>query len=208
MKIILLNVFLSSLVAISGCNVQTGNSPNTANTSNAAANEKPAAGTASPTPETKPEAAKIDCKGLSMPGKIAIPKQTFPFDNEPFKGSCFATFGSKEDMLDAKDLPRGSTFHIFKDGKKVYDLPDAFDGMGACWVEAISFDDLNGDKLVDVIMAGSCLSARDSYPQNAVYVNTGKGFTTDSDANEKLQGMKTAKAIEDYVRKHTKEFFK
>ncbi|MBK7709174.1 MAG: hypothetical protein IPJ30_26320 [Acidobacteria bacterium] len=142
-----------------------------------------------------------------MDGKKLIASQTFVFDNEPFKGSCFVTFANREDMVDEKDVPRGSTFHIFKDGKKVFDFPDAFAGTQACWVEAVGFEDLNDDKKTDVIIAGSCLSARDSYPQNAVYSNEGNGFTTRDESNELLNEFKTVKAIGDFVKKNAGKFF-
>ena len=147
---------------------------------------------------------KTECLKAKMDGKRLIATQTFLFDHEPFKGSCFVTFASKEDMLDEKDVPRGSTFHIFKDGKKVYDFEDAFDGQQACWVEAVAFEDLNDDKKTDVVMAGSCLGAKDSYPSNAVYMNKGTEFQTIASANQKLEKFTTIKQIVDYVKSQQK----
>jgi hypothetical protein len=199
-----------------GCSFSSGdNASNTSNTKTAASNSpanstKPAGPVNTATPETPVKTARdaeINCKGLKLPGKNFIANQSFPFDNEPFKGSCFATFGSKEEMLDANDVPRGSTFYIFKDGESVYELPDAFEGQSGCWVDALSFKDLNNDGLMDVIMAGSCLGARDSYPSNAVFANNGRGFTTDDDANSSLGNLKPAKAIEAYVTGHLNKFF-
>jgi len=142
-----------------------------------------------------------------MDGKRLIASQTFVFDHDPFKGSCFVTFASKEDMVDEKDVPRGSTFHIFKDGKKVYDFPDAFAGTQACWVDAVGFEDLNGDGKTDVVIAGSCLSARDSYPQNAVFANKGDKFSTNESANELLNDATTVREIEAVVKKNPGRFF-
>jgi hypothetical protein len=208
MKIINLLIVLLTALTIAGCS-KSG----TGNTSNATAT--PAADSAASKPANTPAAnaqpaakpAGDSCKDLKLAGKTFISKQSFPIDFEPFAGGCFATFASKDEMLDEKDVPRGSTFHIFKGGKSVFDLPDAFDGQAACWVEAVSFKDLNGDGKTDIIMAGSCLAAKDSYPSNAVYVNNGKTFTTDADANSKLNELKSAKAIEDYVTSHLKTFF-
>ena|GEM_PF-1840506 len=147
------------------------------------------------------------CKSLKLPGKKLIESQTFVFDHEPFKGSCFATFGSVEDMVDEKDVPRGSTFHIFTDGKEVFEFPDAFGGISSCWVDALSFDDLNGDGQVDVVMKGSCLAAKDSYPSNAVFVNNGRGFTTNDEANSELDELRSIGEIRSYVKKNTNKFF-
>ncbi|MBS1797521.1 MAG: hypothetical protein JSS81_27100 [Acidobacteria bacterium] len=158
--------------------------------------------------ESKPAAPdKTECLKASMPGKKLIADQTFVFDFAPFDKSCFVTFANKEDMVDDKDVPRGSTFHIFRDGKKVYDFPDAFGGMSACWVEGVAFDDLNGDGKTDVVVAGSCLGAKDSYPMNAVFVNTGSKFETDDDKNQQLENFKKISEIKDYVRKNKDKFF-
>lgn len=147
---------------------------------------------------------KTECLKAKMDGKRLIASQTFLFDHEPFKGSCFVTFASKEDMLDEKDVPRGSTFHLFKDGKKVYDFEDAFDGQSACWVEAVAFEDLDGDKKTDVVVAGSCLGAKDSYPSNAVYMNKGSEFQTIASANQKLEKFTKIKQIVDYIKSQQK----
>lgn len=164
------------------------------------------------TTETKstPVKSSIDkstCLKAKKDGMRLIASQTFVFDHEPFTGSCFVTFGNIDDMVDETDVPRGSTFHIFKDGKIVYDFPDAFAGTPACWVEAVGFNDLNGDGKTDVVIAGRCLAARDSYQQNAVFVNTGTKFTTDENANESLNEFETVKAISQYVERNIKKFF-
>jgi len=211
MKITFLIAAAVVLISIAGCTKsQTGNAANASNGSPTAANSAEAskpANTPTANSETAAKANLDSCKGLKLAGKTFIPKQSFPVDFDPFKGGCFATFGSKDDMLDEKDVPRGSTFHFFKDGKSVYDLPDAFGGQEACWVEAVAFKDLNGDGRTDILIAGSCLAAKDSYPSNAVYVNDGKGFKTNADANAKLDELDNAKAIEDYVKKNIKTFF-
>jgi hypothetical protein len=159
------------------------------------------------TPEKKSPTDNSACLNAKMEGKKLIASQTFAFDHEPFKESCFVTFASKEDMVDETDVPRGSTFHIFKDGRRIFDFPDAFAGARACWVEGVGFEDLNDDKRIDVIIAGSCLSARDSYPMNAVFSNEGNGFTTRDESNELLNDFKTVKAIGDFVKKNQGKFF-
>jgi len=40
-----------------------------------------------------------------------------------------------------------------------------------------------------------------------VYVNTGKAFVTDEQANYKLQDLKKIKDISDYVKRNQSEFF-
>ena len=198
----------AAAILASACSVKIGE-----NTSN----DKPASGqtagapaananqaAASPTP---PAASASACTGFKSPGKVLVAKQTFPFDHEPYPRSCFVTFASKDDMVDDKDLPRGSTFHIYTDGKEVFEFPDAFGGQSACWVEAISFDDLNADGKTDVVMAGKCLGAKDAYPTNAVYENVGRGFVTNEEANSELDELKTAEQIKSYVKKNVRRFF-
>lgn len=200
------------IVAISlfaaSCSVNIGTNTATQN-SNSNSNSKPAETAKT---ETSPAAAaaattKQDCSSFSMPGKVFVAKQSFPFDHAPYQGSCFVTFASKDDMVDEKDVPRGSRFYIYRDGKQMFEFPDAFGGQEACWVEAVSFKDLNGDKETDIAIAGRCLGAKDSYPTNAIYVNVGKGYITNEEANANLDEFKTIKQIEDYVIKNKKEFF-
>ena len=104
-------------------------------------------------------------------------------------------------------MPRGSTFYIYKYGKQIYEFEDAFDGQPACWVEGVGFEDLNGDGKIEVIIAGSCLGAKDSYPMNAVYENHNDDFRTFRVQNENLDNLKTVKEIADYVKKNKDKFF-
>ncbi len=150
---------------------------------------------------------KSACLTAKIDGKKLIANQTFVFDYEPFAKSCFVTFANKDEMLDDKDVPRGSTFYIFKDGKQVYQFDDAFDGQPACWVEAVGFEDLNNDKKTDVIVVGKCLAAKDSYAVNAVYANEGGKFKTDNTANQELENFTTIRQISDFVKKNSGKFF-
>ena len=159
------------------------------------------------TSKTTVAADKQACLTAKMDGKKLITDQTFVFDFEPFPKSCFVTFANKAEMLDDKDVPRGSTFHIYKDGKIIYDFEDSFDGQAACWVEGVGFEDLNGDGRKEVIIAGSCLGAKDSYPANAVYQNINDDFRTYANQNENLSNLKTVKQIADYVKKNKDKFF-
>lgn len=202
-------ITITALLSACGMQPSTSSSNNSSATS---ANTKPAESAKTEPATPISPAAEISgkssaCAPVSMSGKVFVAKQSFPFDHEPFRGSCFVTFASQEDMVDERDVPRGSTFHIYKDGKKVYDFPDAFGGQTACWVEAVSFKDLNGDTKTDVIMAGKCLGAKDSYTTNAVYVNEITEFTTNDEANMMIEELKTVGQIESYVKKHVKEFF-
>lgn len=205
----LLTISIASFAA--GCSFNIGTNaatPSNVSTTNSAANNANApARAAAPTAETKAAAEPAKCGAFSQAGKRFISSQSFPFDFEPFKGSCFVTFASKEEMMDDKDVPRGSTFYIYTDGKQAFELPDAFAGQSGCWVEGVGFSDLNGDGKTDIVLAGKCLGAKDSYPANAVYVNNGKGFTTDADANEKLEELKTVDAIKAFVKRDVKSFF-
>lgn len=207
---------VAAIAIAAGCSVNlgTGNTAANGNQNTAAPPASPAneAKATSPSPAqatpTEKKSTAESCGEPKMAGKTLIKKQMFPIDFKPFSGSCFVTFGSKEDMLDEKDVPRGSTFYIYRDGKQMFEFPDAFGGQSACWIEGVSFVDLNGDGLTDVVLAGSCLGAKMSYPSNAVYVNTGEGFTTNDEANAKLQELKTLKDIEAFAKKNVRSFFK
>lgn len=210
MKIKFLFIIIAA-VSTSACSFNIGGAK-TATETGSAANASNTAANAAKTPESGPAStaaakAPIECGQPKQAGKRFIKSQSFPFDFKPFEGGCFVTFGSVEDMLDEKDLPRGSTFYIYKDGKQVFEFPDGFGGQPACWLAGVSFKDLNGDGLTDVIMAGACLAARDSYPVNAIYKNTGSTFTTKEDANAELGELTSLKDIEAFAKKNLKMFF-
>lgn len=218
MKKILISIVITVIFGNLACTFSVNKS---ANNSEPAKNDAPKAETK--TADTKKDEAektadkkdapekssgdKSACLTAKMDGKKLIKDQTFVFDHEPFPKSCFVTFASKEEMVDDTDVPRGSTFHIYKDGKIVYDFPDAFDEMPACWVEAVGFEDLNGDNKIEVIIAGKCLGNKDSYPMNAVYENHNDDFRTFRSQNEKLDNLKTVRQIIDYVKKNRNQFF-
>ncbi|HVF46840.1 MAG TPA: hypothetical protein VNA17_04675 [Pyrinomonadaceae bacterium] len=207
-KTAMFSLFIIAILAL-GCGLRGGaNAEDAASTApNPGPSEEQAARPSTPVNAAATSGGNSVCGPVSMAGKVFVRKQSFAFDHEPFRGGCFVTFASKDDMVDERDVPRGSTFHIFKEAKKVYDFPDAFGGQTACWVEAVSFKDLNADGKTDVIMAGKCLGARDSYPANAVYANTGREFTTNDEANNKLESLRTSAQIEQYVKRNLNEFF-
>ena len=72
----------------------------------------------------------------------------------------------------------------------------------------MAFEDLNGDNLKDVVVAGKCSAKSAPYNENMVYVNTGKAFTTNEDANYKLSDFNKIKEITDFVRRNREIFFK
>jgi len=210
-----LTILLFALCFSACAKTATENQTNQPATTAVKADNNSSAGKSGDTPKTadnKQTAAKTTldksaCLKAAIEGKKLIPSQTFVFDYEPFKGACFVTFANKEDMVDDKDVPRGSKFYIYKDGKQVYEFEDAFDGQEACWVEGVGFEDLNADGKTEVIIAGSCLGAKDSYPQNAVYLNLNDDFKTFNTSNSKLENLKTVKEISDYVKKNKNQFF-
>jgi len=200
---LLIFIFLAAFSTVSAQHASVGSAKANIKTENGAQQPKLKEGVSAI--ETPP-LDKSACLTAKIEGKKLIPAQTFVFDFEPFPKSCFVTFANKEDMLDDKDLPRGSTFYIYKGGKQVYQFADAFDGQPACWVEGVGFEDLNADKKVDVVIAGKCLAAKDSYPLNAVYMNVNDVFKTDSTSNQLLESFTTIKQISDFVKKNQKKF--
>ncbi|MDQ3129534.1 MAG: hypothetical protein M3Q99_02075 [Acidobacteriota bacterium] len=148
---------------------------------------------------------KTDCANVDVGDNAVMAKQTFPVDFAPFANSCFVTSYNPE----YDDPPLESEFAIYKDGAKIFDFPGQFNGVEfGCWVEAAAFEDLNNDNLKDVIVAGMCSAKSAPYSENMVYVNTGKAFTTDENANSKLADFKRIRDITDFVRKNQQIYFK
>ena len=179
-----------------------------ANNQNVAIEKSGAASAGSNQAEKKDSAekssARNDCLSVKAAGKKVDEKQTFPFDYEPFKGSCFVTLHDAE----YDDPPLDSEFFIYKDGRQVYKFPGQFNGVTTgCWAEAVAFQDLNGDGLIDVIIAGMCSAKTAPYSENMVYVNKGKEFTTSEDANYTLDKFKKIKDIADFVKQNKEQFF-
>ncbi len=169
---------------------------------------------ATPTPVGSAETGVEEAAGKSAvlrcletkTGNLKIDKkQTFAVDFEPFRGSCFVTTYDPEY---GDDPPLESSFAIYKNEKKAFDFPSQFNGVtSGCWVEAVAFQDLNEDKLTDIIVVGKCSAKSAPYNENMVYVNTGKTFTTREDANFQLTDKTTIKAIADFVKENRTMFF-
>jgi hypothetical protein len=154
--------------------------------------------------ETAAKDRTASCAALKIPGRRVDPKQTFAVDFAPFEGSCFVTAHDPE----FTDPPLGSEFFIYRDGRELFRLPGAFNGTTTgCWAEAVAFQDLNGDNLTDVVVAGMCSAKSAPYSENMVYVNTGRDLTTDRDANYKLNDFKKIKDISDFVKRNKEQFF-
>jgi hypothetical protein len=200
-------IFLFLCIAFTSCRFGPGDTAS--NTTPVPQPTAKAAATQLPTPDATPEetagkSATLACQTVNTGDNTIYKKQTFAIDLEPFKGSCFVTSHNPE----SDDPPMESEFAIYKNGKKVFDFPSQFNGVTfGCWVDAVSFQDLNDDKLSDVIVVGKCSGKSDTYNENTVYVNTGKGFTTREDANYQLNEKKTIKAIADFVKENRAMFF-
>lgn len=152
----------------------------------------------------KSETAKAECLKTKVYNKKVDEKQTFAFDFEPFKGSCFVT--AHDPQYD--DPPLSSEFAIYKDGKETFKFPNQFNGVqGGCWVEAVAFEDLNDDNLTDIIVVGLCGAKMGDYNENMVYVNKGDKFTTGEEANYTLEKFKKIKDISNFVKKNKEQFF-
>ena len=150
------------------------------------------------------EKAKADCENINTGDKKLLKSQTFPIDFAPYKNSCFVTAHDPE----YTDPPLGSEFSIYRNGEEVFFFPGQFNGVTTgCWVEAVSFQDLNGDNLTDIIVVGKCGAKSGPYHENMVYVNTGTTFMTDEDANYKLADFQKAGEISDFVKRNKQLFF-
>lgn len=149
--------------------------------------------------------SKAECLSVDTGDNEVVKNQTFAVDFAPFTKSCFVTAHNPE----YDDPPMEAEFAIYKNGEKVFDFPGQFNGVQfGCWVDGVAFEDLNGDNLKDVIVVGKCSAKSAPYNENMVYVNTGREFTTDENANYKLSDFKKIKEITDFVRKNQQVFFK
>ena len=190
-----------------GCGFRSGNQA--AGNAESPAPTPPLPSAPSPTPDSTPEetagkSATLQCQSVNTGDYKVYKKQTFAIDFEPFRNSCFVTSHSPE----YEDPPMESQIAIYKGGKKVFDFPSQFNGVNfGCWVEAAAFQDLNEDKLTDVIVVSKCQAKSDSYNENTVYVNTGKSLTTRDDANISLSDKRSVKEVADFVKENRTMFF-
>jgi hypothetical protein len=153
---------------------------------------------------TSAAAASEECTSIDVGEKAVLKAQTFAIDFEPFRGSCFVTSHNPE----YSGSPMESEYAIYTDGRKVFDFPSQFNQTGfGCWVEGVSFQDLDADALTDVIVVGKCSGKSQTYNENMVYVNNGSEFTTDLDANSRLNNFTKAKEIANFVKNNRKTFF-
>ena len=155
--------------------------------------------------ESAGQSATLKCQGVDAGDQKVYKKQTFAVDFEPFRGSCFV---STYDPQFGDDPPLQSEYAIYKNGKKVFDFPNQFNGVNfGCWPEAVAFQDLNGDKRNDVIVVGKCSGKSATYNENSVFINDGKGFTSRDDANMALSEFGTVRQVADFVKENKAMFF-
>jgi hypothetical protein len=185
-----------------GCSVRTAGNATAQAAANASGSPLPA--TASRSPAAAPKRSVSDCLSIDVSPKKILKAQTFPVDFEPFRGGCFVTSHNPE----YQGSPMESEYAIYQDGKKAFDFPQQFNQTGfGCWVDAVSFQDLNADALTDVIVVGKCSGKEKTYNENMVYVNNGSEFTTDLEANYKLNDFTKAKDIANFAKNNQKLFF-
>ena len=152
--------------------------------------------------ETKDDSA---CQNLTQKGFLLDKKQTFPIDFKPFEKSCFVTFHDPE----FSNPPLGSQFFVYKNGQEIFNFPDQFNGGNTtCWVESVAFEDINDDSLKDILIVGKCGAKSEAYNENMVYLNTGKDFVTNVEANVEMLDFTKVSQIKDYVKKNQPMFSK
>lgn len=207
-------IILTLIVQLTGAcvfssNNEKSNSAEPKNTNNQNISVEKANSGAGQNQADKKETSKTleteDCFNVLIPtDKKLDKKQTFAFDHEPFKNACFVTI--HEAGYD--DPPLNSEFFIYREGERVYKFPNQFNGVTTgCRAEGVAFQDLNEDGLTDIIIAGMCSAKTAPYSENMVYVNKGKEFTTNEDANYTLEKFKKIKDITDFVKQNREQFF-
>lgn len=151
----------------------------------------------------KQENKGVDCKSSKRDGLAIDSAQTFAIDFKPFEKSCFVTFHDPASVKPA----RGAQFFIYREGRSVSEFPDQFNGSNiACWVSGVSFEDLNDDKLTDIIVLGRCGESKDAYNENMVYLNNGTGFTTSVEGNLELMDFTKPAQVREFVKKNRPMF--
>lgn len=207
--------FILLFLISAGCSVQfnqsNGNtvSPKTENSNlsntGSNANNSPSNQAETPSPSKTENTDNSSCYGLKRKDLFLDKKQTFSIDFKPFEKSCFVTFHDPE----FDDPPLGSQFFVYKDGKEIFNFPQQFGGGNtACWVDAVSFEDLNNDQLKDVIVVGKCGGKSEDYNENMVYINTGKDFVTNVNSNAETMDFSKVGQIRDFVKKKPEMFSK
>lgn len=145
------------------------------------------------------------CYKLKRDDLMLDKKQTFVVDFKPFEKSCFVTFHDPE--FDNPAL--GSQFYIYKNGKEVFNFPEQFGGANtSCWVDAVSFEDLNNDQLTDIIVVGKCGAKMGEYNENMVYLNNGKAFVTNVNSNAETMDFSKTNQIKEFIKKYPEMFSK
>jgi len=151
----------------------------------------------------KQENQAVDCRSSKRDGLALDSAQTFAIEFKPFEKSCFVTFHDPAAVKPA----RGAQFFIYREGRSVFEFPDQFNGSNiACWVSGVSFEDLNDDKLTDIIVLGRCGESKDAYNENMVYLNNGSEFTTSVEGNLELMDFTKPAQIKEFVRKNRPMF--
>lgn len=139
------------------------------------------------------------CFAVDTGDRQILKSQTYPIDFEPFEDSCFVTTYDPE----YTDLPLGSAFSIYKNGKQVYEFESRFNPDAVnCHVTDVDFEDLTDDGLIDVIILGKCGTTPDEMQGNEVFINDGNAFVTAIEINDKLDDFKTSEEIANFVRKN------
>ena len=196
----LIVITLLALATLSACGSPASNGPANSNTTEAV---KSGGGKVEATPTAAPANSNTACYNVKTGEKAVLRSQTFAIDFEPFKSSCFVTSHDPE----FKDPPLESEYAIYKDGNKVFDFPDQFNGVTVgCWVEAVAFQDVNADNLTDILVVGKCGAKSGAYNENMAYLNTGKAFITRDDANMKLGNLTTIKDLVGYIKEYPEAF--
>lgn len=146
-----------------------------------------------------------ECFGLKKEGFMLDKKQTFPLDFPPFEKSCFAVFHDPE----FTDPALGAQFFVYRDGKEIFEFPEQFNGGNAtCWVDAVAFDDVNKDDLKDILVVGKCGAKSGSYNENMAYINTGRDFKVNKEANMEMMDFSKISQMKDFIEKHQGSFAK
>lgn len=205
-KINLLILIFTFCFLLIGCSFDSArqDNSNVDNSNISATTEKPpAVGAANPVANTNQTAATVSCSDLKRAELALDRKQTFAIDFPPFENSCFAVFHDPEFTAPAL----GAQYFIYRDGREVFEFPEQFNGGNVtCWVDAVAFEDVNADRLKDIIVAGKCGAKSGAYNENMVYINTGAHFKVNRNANLELMDFSKISQIKDYVREHPADF--
>ncbi len=146
----------------------------------------------------------------SAPTKSNIKTETS--DENKIKAQCFDTelegFGKVK--FESHSISRKLFFFLSKNGERFYEFPNVENGWTLEEIQAVSFQDINGDKSKDVLVIASFITGMGKdgvipFSVGYVFLNADKKFIY-SKKNDKMNSVMNAKHA-DFTIQNIKKYF-